>query len=209
MSIVGIAGSIRHGSLEETPKPEFYMTYRQGPPTGPFVVMRTSGDPAQLATAVREVARDLGIDPPRDLRTMDSIRDASVAGRRFVMLLVGAFGVLALGLAALGVFGVVTLIAAERTTEVGIRLALGARPSQVLGMVVGQAIRLAALGIAIGAAVALLLDPVIKAQLFGVTATDPLTYAGVAVILLIVTLAGAVVPARRAMSVDPASALRN
>ena len=208
MSIVGVVGSIRHGSLEETPKPEFYIYYRQGPPVGPFVVLRTSGDPAELAGAVRQVARDLGADPPRDVKTMEALRSSSVAPRRFVLMLVGLFGVLALGLAALGVFGVVTLIAAERTTEVGIRLALGATPSQVMTLMLGHSLRLAGLGIAIGAVVAFVLSPWLKAQLFGVGTADPVTYAGVALALVLTAVLGAYIPARRAMAVDPASALR-
>lgn len=209
MTIIGVVGSIRHGSLEEAPRPEFYISYRQGPPVGPFVVMRTSSDPVQLSAAVRQVLRHMGADPPRDVRTMDAIRSGSVAQRRFMLVLVSVFGVIALGLAAMGVFGVVTLIAAERTTEVGIRLALGATPSQVLSLVLGQAVRLAAVGIVLGGIVSLALAPVLKAQLFGVTATDPVTYLGVALVLLITAVTGAFVPARRAMRVDPASALRS
>lgn len=208
LTIVGVVASIRHGSLEETPKPEFYIYYRQGPPVGPFVVLRTSGDPAELANSVRQVARDLGADPPRDIQTMEAVRSASVAPRRFVLMLVGLFGILALGLAALGVFGVVTLIAAERTTEVGIRLALGATPVQVLRLMMGQSLRLAAVGIAIGGVAAALLSPWLEAQLFGVTATDPATYGGVALALVLTAVLGAYLPARRAMRVDPASALR-
>jgi predicted permease len=208
MTIIGVVGSIRHGSLEETPKPEFYIYYRQGPPVVPFVVLRTSGDPAELAGAVRQVARDLGADPPRDLKTMESVRSSSVAPRRFVLMLVGLFGLLALGLAALGVFGVVTLIAAERTTEVGIRLALGATPAQVLRLMIGQSLRLAGMGIAIGGVTAFVLSPWLEAQLFGVRGTDPMTYAGVALALVLTALIGACIPARKAMSVDPASALR-
>ena len=209
MTIVGVVGNIKHGSLEEVPKPEIYITYRQGPPVAPFVVLRTTGNASELSGAVRQAVRELGGDPPTDLRTMDAIRSGSVAARRFVLLLVGLFGVLALGLAALGVFGVITLIAAERTTEVGIRLALGATPSQVLGLVVGHALKLAAAGIAIGSVIALLLRPVLKAQLFGVGAADPMTYAGVALALALTALGAAMIPARRAMRVDPAHALRN
>ncbi len=123
-------------------------------------------------------------------------------------MLVGLFGVLALGLAALGVFGVITLSAAERTTEVGIRLALGSTPAQVLMLVVGEALKLAGAGIAIGTVVSLALSPLLKAQLFGVSAIDPLTYFGVAAALVLTAAGGAFVPARRAMSVDPAQALR-
>jgi ABC-type antimicrobial peptide transport system permease subunit len=139
---------------------------------------------------------------------MEALRSSSVAPRRFVLMLVGLFGILALGLAALGVFGVVTLIAAERTTEVGIRLALGATPTQVLKLMIGQSVRLAAIGIAIGGIAAFVLAPWLKAQLFGVTAADPITYAGVALALVLTAVIGAYIPARKAMSVDPASALR-
>jgi hypothetical protein len=209
MTVVGVVGNIRHGSLEEVPKPEIYITYRQGPPVVPFVVLRTTGDAAELSGAVRQAVRELGADPPTDLRTMDAIRSGSVASRRFVLLLVGVFGLLALGLAALGVFGVITLIAAERTTEVGIRLALGATPSQVLALVVGHALKLTAAGVLAGSVVALLLRPVLKAQLFGVGGADPLTYAGVSLALILTAAAASLIPARRAMRVDPAHALRN
>ena len=209
MTIVGVVGSIKHGNLEEVPKPELYINYRQGPPTSPFVVLRTTGDPAALAGAVRQSVKDLGADPPSDIRTMDAIRSRSVAGRRFVLLLVGLFGILSLALAALGVFGVITLIATERTTEVGIRLALGATPSQVMGLIVRQALHLAAAGIALGGVVALILAPLLKAQLFGVKAIDPVTFAGVALMLGVTAALAAMLPARRAMRVDPANALRN
>jgi predicted permease len=209
MTIVGVVGSIKHSNLEEVPKPELYINYRQGPPTSPFLVLRTKDDPAAVAGAVRETLKSLGADSPVDVRTMDAIRSRSVAGRRFVLLLVGLFGVLSLALAALGVFGVITLIATERTTEVGIRLALGATPSQVMRLIVSQALKLAAIGIAIGGVVALIVAPLLKAQLFGVGATDPLTFVGVSVMLAVTAAAAAMLPARRAMRVDPAHALRN
>ena len=208
MTIVGVIGDIRHGSLEEIPKPELYITYRQGPPVGPFVVVRTASDPAALSSAVRQAVRELGADPPRDIKTMETIRSASVASRRFVLLLVAAFGALALGLASLGVFGVITLIAAERTTEVGIRLALGSTPSQVLQLLLGHAVKLAGGGIVIGGAIAVALAPALEGQLFGVAPLDPLTYLAVALALLVTAVLGAYLPARRAMSVDPAQALR-
>jgi putative ABC transport system permease protein len=209
MTVVGVIGNVKHGSLEEVPRPELYITYRQGPPVGPFLVIRTSADPAPLANSVRQAIRELGADPPRDIRTMEAIRGNSVASRRFVLVLVGTFGVLSLLLAALGVFGVITLIAAERTTEVGIRMALGARPTQVLRLVLRQAVNLTLGGVAVGGAIALLLGPMLKAQLFGVRALDPLTYAVVAVALVLTAAVAALIPARKAMSVDPVNALRN
>ncbi|HJR61754.1 MAG TPA: ABC transporter permease [Vicinamibacterales bacterium] len=209
MTIIGVVGNVKHGSLEEVPKPELYITYRQGPPVGPYLVIRTRDDAAALAGSVRQAIRELGADPPTDMRTMEAVRSNSVAARRFVLLLVGTFGALALGLAALGVFGVITLIAAERTTEVGIRMALGATPSQVLKLVLGQAITLTVGGVALGAVAAFLLGPVIRTQLFGVGVADPLTYVAVAIALVGTGGLAALVPARRAMSVDPVQALRN
>ena len=209
MTIVGVVGDIKHGSLEEVPKPELYITFRQGPPVGPYLVVRTQGDATALTASVRQAIRDLGADPPTDIRTMDAVKSGAIASRQVVLLLVGTFGVRALGLAALGVFGVITLIAAERTTEVGIRLALGATPSQVLNLVIGHALKLTAVGIILGAGVALALGPVLETQLFGVRAVDPMTYLLVALALMVTSTLGALLPARRAMRVDPAHALRN
>jgi putative ABC transport system permease protein len=208
MTVIGVVGNVKHGSLEEVPKPEFYITYRQGPPVGPYIVLRTRDDAANLSGSVRQAVRELGADPPTDMRSMDAIRSGSVAARRFVLLLVGTFGVLALGLAALGVFGVITLIAAERTTEVGIRMALGAAPSQILTLVLGHAVKLTMAGVALGTVAALLLRPVMTAQLYGIGALDPLTYFAVAAALVLTAMFAALVPARRAMSIDPVQALR-
>jgi predicted permease len=208
LAIVGVVGSIRHGSLEETPRPELYISYRQGPPVSPYLVIRTSSDASALAPLVRETLRQLGVSPPAEVRTMSQIRSASVGPRRFVLLLVTLFGGVALALAAVGVYGVVALAVGERTTEVGLRLALGARPSQILGLVFGQAMRLAGLGIAAGVALAALATPLVASQLFGVTVADPLTYAGVAAMLALAAAAAAIVPARRALRIDPAITLR-
>jgi putative ABC transport system permease protein len=207
-TIVGVVGNIKHGSLEEVPRPEIYQTHRQSPPLSPFMVVRTSGEPDQAIAGLRQALRELGVDQPADLSTMEAVRSQSVGARRFLVLLVGIFGAVALGLAALGVFGVITLIAAERTSEVGIRLALGATPSQVMQMMLGQAVRLTLAGIVAGTVTALLLAPYIKAQLFGVGATDPVTYLGVTIVLVLAAVLAAYVPARRAMRVDPAEALR-
>jgi putative ABC transport system permease protein len=157
---------------------------------------------------VRQVFRDVGADPPREVRTMDDLRSASVGERRFVLILVGVFGVLALALAGIGVFGVMTLIAAERTAEVGIRLALGATPVQVLRLVLSQAIGRALIGVAIGTAIAILVAPALGAQLFGVGRADPATYIVVATVLVVIAFIAALVPARRAMKIEPATTLR-
>ena len=208
IEIVGVVGSIKHRNLEETPRPELYISYRQGPPVSPFLAIKTAGDPAAMVQSVRQVIREAGADPPTDVRTMEQIRSSSVGERRFVLLLVGLFGGVTLVLAGLGVYGVITLIAAERTAEVGIRLALGASPMQVLSLVIGHAVRLAAIGIALGTMAALALTPLLAWQLFGIGATDPVTYGTVALTLAFTAACAALVPARRAMRIDPATTLK-
>lgn len=209
MTIVGVVGSVRHTGLEQAPVPELYISHRQGPPVAPFLVVRTMGDPAgivdRLRTDLREFDRALAL---YDVRTMLDVRAASVAPRRFVLLLVSVFGGLALLLAGVGVYGVMALVVGERTREMGVRLALGAEPRSVLRMVLGQATRLAAAGIALGIAAAWLMTPLLESQLFGIRPADPVTFAAVPMVLLAVAALAAFIPARRAMRVDPLAALR-
>ncbi len=155
LTVVGVVADVRHGSLERPAPPELYTSYLGGPPFAPYVVVRTAADPAAMATSVRQFART--IDPGvtvSDVRTMESVRLASVAERRFTLVLVAAFGAVALILAAMGVYGVITLVVAERTAELGLRLALGAVPAHVARLVVGDAVRVTAWGGAVGLAVA-------------------------------------------------------
>ena len=151
------------------------------------------------------IDRDL---PVYRMQTMEMVRSASLAQRRFILALVGLFGVLALTLAAIGVYGVMSLLVSERTQEVGVRLALGAHPSQMLKMLVGQAARLAVIGVTVGVLLSLAIMPLLQAQLFAVQPRDPMTMAGVPAALIVVALLAALVPARRAMRVDPVKALR-
>jgi putative ABC transport system permease protein len=209
-TVIGVVGDLRHAGLDVQPAAEMYIWHLQGPPVAPFVVIRTRDDPSALAPAVRAELRALEKDMAvYDMRTMTDVRAASVAERRFVLILALAFDLLALTLASVGVYGVMALVVSERTQEVGIRLALGAEPRQVLKLVVGQGLTLAAGGVAIGAVIALMLTPLMEGQLFGVRAADPLTMMLVPVLLLTVALLACAVPARRAMAVDPAIALRN
>ena len=208
-TIVGVIGDIRHGGLEEEPQPEMYISYLQGPPVGPFIVLRTAADPALMAETVRAEARRIDKNLPiHDMRTMDTLRSEAVSTRRFVLLIVGAFGALALGLAAIGIYGVMSLIVSERTREVGVRLALGAQPSELLRMIVGQAAKLAGIGVAIGVATALPLVPLLDSQLYGIESFDPTTFIAVPVALLVIAALAALVPARKAMRIDPLAALR-
>ena len=208
-TIVGVIGDVRHGGLEEEPQPELYISYLQGPPVSPFIVVRTSADPALIVETIRSEARRLDKNlSVYDLRTMSTLRSESVSTRRFILLIVGAFGVLALGLAAIGVYGVMTLVVSERTREVGVRLALGAEPSQLLRMIVLQAAKLAAIGVAIGVVAALPLAPLLDSQLYGVGSLDPLTFITVPLVLMTIATLAALAPARKAMLVDPLTALR-
>ena len=163
-------GDVRHGGLEEEPQPEMYINYLQGPPVAPFIVLRTAGDPAALAERVRAEARAFDKNLPLyDMRTMQQLRSDSVAERRFMLLIIGAFGVLALVLAAIGVYGVMSLIV---RADAGGRRAAGARRGAVdaAAMIVRQAADARGIGVAVGLAVAAL-TPLMASQLFGVPAS--------------------------------------
>jgi putative ABC transport system permease protein len=208
-TVIGVVGDLRHAGLDVEPAAEFYIWYLQGPPVAPFLVVRTHGDPAALADVVRAELKALEKDMAvYDMRTMNEVLAASVAERRFILVLAIAFGILALTLAAVGVYGVMALVVSERTQEMGIRLALGAEPMKLLGLVVGQGLALAVAGIGAGFAASLALTPLMAGQLYGVGTTDPATLAAVPVLLAAVALVACIVPARRAMRVDPVTALR-
>ncbi len=208
-TIIALVGDVKHGALDEVSQPEMYVSTYQGAMNSPYVVMRTSGDAAAMIDLVRAEARQIDRDLPLySIQTMETVKSASVAQRRFILILVGLFGALALCLAAIGVYGVMSLLVSERTQEVGVRLALGAHPSQVLKMLVTQALRLALIGVAIGVALSFALMPLIGAQLYAVQPRDPITLTGVPLVLVVVAMLAALVPARRAMRVDPVQALR-
>ncbi|MDP1569691.1 MAG: ABC transporter permease [Vicinamibacterales bacterium] len=209
LTVVGVIGDIHHTGLEHAPEPELYMPARQGPPVSPFLVLRTTGDPGALASSIRADLRQLDAGlAVFDIRNMEDVRTESMAARRFLLLLVSVFGALALTLAAVGVYGVMTLVVAERTAELGLRLALGAQPSAALRLVGLQAVTLAGTGVAIGLGLAYLLSPLLASQLFGITAHDPISLVGAPTFLLLTALLAALIPARKAMQVDVMEALR-
>jgi putative ABC transport system permease protein len=208
-TIIGLIGDVVHSSLDEVPQPEMYVSTYQGPMFSPYLALRTSGNAADMIDLVRAEAQAIDKDLPfYRIQTMESVKADSVAQRRFVLVLVAIFGVLALVLAAIGIYGVMSLLVSERTQEVGVRLALGARPTEVLTMLVRQAMRFALWGVALGVGVAVLLMPLLKSQLYAVQPRDPLTLTGVPVLLTLVAILAALVPARRAMRVNPVEALR-
>jgi predicted lysophospholipase L1 biosynthesis ABC-type transport system permease subunit len=173
------------------------------------LLLRSDGDPAQLAPAVRREVLSLDPElPVYNVKTMEAAVDESLSGRKFSLLLLGLFAAVALTLAALGVYGVISYGVVQRTREIGIRMALGARQADVLRLVVGDALRLAALGIAIGILLALGLSRFLRGMLFGIGTFDPVAYLGLTLTLAFVALFSSWLPARRAARVDPNIALR-
>jgi putative ABC transport system permease protein len=208
--VVGIVGDVKEFGLSEASAPQLYMPLRQWPVGRMAVAMRTSTPPMSLADAAK--AQVLAIDPSlpvSSVRTMDEIVARSISQPRFYLLLLSVFAAVALILAAVGIFGVLSYAVAQRTREIGIRMALGAPERSVLRLVVGQAMLLVLAGIGIGAALAVVLSRGLTTMLFSVSATDPATFAAVAGILCAVSLVASYVPARRATRVDPIVALRS
>jgi putative ABC transport system permease protein len=170
--------------------------------------MRSAGPAGEIVTAARDIFHDLAPDVPVKFSTFADEMGGWLADRRFLLLLVGLFAAAALALAAVGIYGVVAFSVTRRTQEIGIRMALGAQRSGVLRLIVGEGARLAVLGVGIGIAASLVITRLLSSLLFGISATDPITFAGVAVLLFLVALLASYMPARRAMRLDPNSALR-
>jgi predicted permease len=212
LTIVGIAADVKHLSLREEPGPEMYVLYDQKPWPSLLTMqfsLRTKADPSSVIGGAREAIRSLDPDLPiAKVASLETVVDASMTQPRFTMLLFAAFGGLALVLAAVGIYGVISYAVAQRTREFGIRMALGAQPANVFGMVLGQGARIAGLGIFLGFIGAAAATRVMASLLFGVKATDPLTFAAVPAVLQGIALLACYVPARRATRVDPMIALR-
>ena len=186
-----------------------FTAYSQTTVRGGALVIRSAGDPAALTSAVRGVLASIDKDVPvYNVRSMRQQVDDSLSQPRLRSALLAVFSLVALLLASLGVYGVISCAAAERRQEIGIRVALGARIGQVRGMIVGQGLRLTMLGLALGLAGAAAVTRVMKGFLFGVTAADPVTYAATAAIFIVVALAASYIPARRATRLDPLRVLR-
>jgi len=208
-TIVGVVGNINYSGLDAPPEPAVYFPFRQATNNNQFVVVRTAGDPRALIQAARGVVTNLDKNlPVANLRTMDELMTASVAPPRFRTILVSMFAVVGLLLSAIGIYGVMAYAVTERTHELGVRIALGADRGDVLRIVLGEAAWLAACGVTLGIAGALGATRLIQALLFGVTPTDALTFAAIAMLLTATALVASYVPARRATRVDPMVALR-
>jgi predicted lysophospholipase L1 biosynthesis ABC-type transport system permease subunit len=213
-TVIGVVGDIRQMGLDSPPEPEMYFSFEQPPADWRWLwprhlVVRTDGEPLALAGAVRNAVREL--DPNQSVswvRPMDEIFDAELAPRNTQLTLVGGFAVLAVLLASVGLYGVLSYTVAQRTAEIGVRMALGAPRATVVRSVVRSALLLAVIGIGLGLVGAFALTRLLGSFLFDVSPTDPATLAGVAAVIVIVTVCASYVPARRAAAVDPVSVLR-
>jgi ABC-type antimicrobial peptide transport system permease subunit len=212
LTIVGIVGDVRARGLDlPADQPIIYVDYRQrgmNANSSPTILMRSATVPAEIISAARGIFHDLAPDIPVKFSRFEDEMGGWLADRRFLLLLVAAFAVAALALAAVGIYGVVAFSVARRTQEIGIRMAIGAERSDVLRLVVREGARLAIFGIAIGVAGSFLITRLLASLLFGISATDPLTFAVVAALLGAVALAASYIPALRATRVDPMVALR-
>jgi len=208
--IVGVVGDVKPDRIEGEEWPTLYGPYSQLPYLTMVMVVRTAGPPGSLASALQREVHKLDPDQPlTDMRPMEAIVDRAIAGARFNTLVLGIFAVIAFVLASVGIYGVIACDVSERTHEIGIRLALGAQPGDVLKLVVGQGARLAACGIALGLAAAFALTRLMASMLYSVKATDAVTFALISLLLGAVALAASYLPSRRAMALDPVAALRH
>ncbi|MEJ2503377.1 MAG: FtsX-like permease family protein [Gemmatimonadota bacterium] len=209
MTVVGVVEDVRHASVLADPEPELYVSAIQRPNRASYTTLTIEAerDPAALAGAVRDAIRRVAPQVPADLETFDSIAARDIADRRFAMVLISGFALMALLLAAIGIYGVVSYTVGRRTREIGIRMALGAEPGRVMLGVQREMMIPVALGAVVGVVAAVLLSRLARGLLFGVDPLDVGTFAGVTLILLAVASVAAYLPARRSARVDPVEAL--
>ncbi len=209
LSVVGIVGDAKQYWREETTRPQLYVAYRQSPGIFATLVMRTSVEPLSLAEQVRRAVWRVDADQPMwKIRTVEFLVNRSVADRKFLMALMGAFAGIALLLTMIGLYGVISYLVNQRTQEIGIRMALGAQMRDILRMVLKQGMLLVGLGVGVGLIASWLATRLIAKLLYQISATDPVTFVSIAVLLIVVALLACYLPARRATKVDPLVALR-
>jgi putative ABC transport system permease protein len=208
--VVGVVGDVKEDGPDAQQRTEVYLPLAQNTDSAQTIMVRTSGDPMSMAKTVVAAVHELDADQAIDaVQPLTDYLSSSTAWRSSIAVLLGFFGILALGLAAIGIYGVMSYTVSQRSHEIGIRMALGAHPRRILRLVVSQGLGISLAGVAIGVVAALGLTHLLTSMLFGVTPRDPLTFAGVALLVIGVALAGSFVPARRAASVDPMVALRH
>ncbi len=208
-TIVGVVGDVKQSGLTQPSRPELFFPYTASRADGMTLVIRSANDPADLTAAVRREVQ--AVDPNQpvyNVRTMEEVINLSISNRKLNMTLLTIFAGLATLLAVVGIYSVMSYLVTQHTREIGIRVALGARPSNILRLVLGQGLTLTLVGVGVGALAAFGLTRLMSSLLYGVEGTDPLTYVSVSLLLIAVALAACYVPARRAMKVDPLVALR-
>ncbi len=209
ITIVGVVGRIKQDTLDSDPRIAFYLPHSQYITSAMNMVLRSGGAPTALTSAIKKEIREIDPDLPiYNVRTMDDRVQESLARRRFSMMMLGLFALLALVLATIGIYGVMGYMVSQGTREIGIRLALGATQSNILRLVVRQGMALALTGVAIGLAGAFILTRLMSSLLFGVQSTDPLTFVAIAALLTLIALLASYIPARRAARIDPMVSLR-
>jgi putative ABC transport system permease protein len=207
-TVVGVVGDVKSHGLTGKTEPEVYRPFLQLPTRDMALVVRTHNDPMTVAALLREAVASVDAQVPvSEIRTAEQIISNSVAEPRFTMLLLASFATLALALAAVGVYGVISYSVSRRTREIGVRVAMGAMRADVLHLILRQALTLAGVGAVVGVAAAFAVTRVLRSLLYEVSTTDALTMVSVPLLLVGVALAAAYVPARRAARVDPSSAL--
>jgi len=209
LTIVGIVGDTHEYGLDAPPRPTVYVDLLQRPHAAITLTMLSDADMRSVASAARGILQNLNPEVAAKFQTFSQVYSTSLGSRRFNVILIGFFGITALLLATAGVFGVMAYSVSRRTREIGVRVALGAAPSGILRMILGQGLRTIFIGVAIGIAASLALTRTVQSLLFGVTATDPVTFGGVTLLLVGAALLACYIPARRATKVDPMVALRH
>jgi predicted permease len=208
-TVVGVVGRVKQDSLDSDPRIAFYLAHTQFPTRSMTAALRGRTDPAAMLSATKKELRNLDPDLPMYyVRTMEQRVNESLARRRFSMLLLGVFASVALALATIGIYGVMAYLVNQGTRELGIRIALGASEGNILSLVVRQGMVLAFSGVTIGLAAAFLLTRLMRSLLFGVQATDPITFAGISLLLAMIALLATYIPAQRAARIDPLISLR-
>jgi putative ABC transport system permease protein len=208
-TVIGVVGDVKQGELDDANVPQIYAAYSQNPFIFATLVVRTDSDPMAMAGAVRGSVWSVDKDQPVwKIRTQQSLLDSSVGQSKFIAIMLGLFSGIALLLAAVGIYGVITYSVNQRTHEIGIRMALGARPAAILSMVMRQGMFLVLTGLAIGLGVSFALTRFLSSLLYAVSPTDATTFAGIATVLALVALLACYIPARRATRVDPMVALK-
>jgi putative ABC transport system permease protein len=209
LTIVGVVKDIPHRGLESKAEPDWFLSYLDQPRRHGYLMARSSSDPASLAAAIRSQVSAIDKDQPvTAIRTMNEVIASTTAPRRFNTLLLAIFAAVALALAATGIYSVISYSVTQRTQEIGVRIALGAQPGDVIRLILKQGLTLTLIGVAAGLLSALAAARVMTGLLYGVTATDPATFVAISLLLVIVATLACYLPARRAARVEPITALR-